>query len=185
MVTQSFLLSWNSILRDVRIRWKILIVLLISILMTVGLVARRSPLEIAVNYFLYDPLSYWYRMVEWTYGWASVVNHPLFGVGMNEWERPEGILPSIDSFYLAVAVQHGLPAALLLLLAFFSVFLAVALKKGLGNRLIQYRTGFLITMAAFFLVGWTVTFWDHAYVFFLFLLGSGLWLLDIKGEKAQ
>ena len=52
---------------------------------------------------------------------------------------------SIDNFWLFLAVRYGLPAPFLLLLAFLSIFLAVGFKKGLDDRLIEYRTGFLIT----------------------------------------
>ena len=37
-------------------------------------------------------------------------------------------------------------------------------------------------MTAFFMVGWTVHFWGATYVLFLFLLGSGVWILDAKSE---
>ena len=68
---------------------------------------------------------------------------------------------------------------------FFSIFLAVSFKKGLDDRLIAYRTAFLIAMTAFFLVAWTVHFWDAAYVLFLFLMGSGVWMLDVKTENGR
>ena len=38
-------------------------------------------------------------------------------------------------------------------------------------------------MTGFFLAGWTVAFWDHAYVFFLFLMGSGVWMLDVRPKE--
>ena len=183
LATQGFLLSWNWLLGSVKMRWKILIVLLVLIVLVVELVANRSFLDIFVSYFLFEPASYWYRKMIWTYGSASALNHPLFGVGMNEWERPKGMPASIDNYWLLLAVGRGLPAPFLLLLAFFSIFLAVGFKnfkKGVSDRLIEYRTGFLISMTGFFLVGWTVAFWDHAYVLFLFLMGSGVWMLDVK-----
>ena len=102
---------------------------------------------------------------------------------MNEWERPEWMPPSIDNFWLFYAVHYGLPAAFLLLLAFLSIFLAVGFRKGLDDKMTEYRTGFLITMTAFFLVGWTVHFWDAAYVLFLFLMGSGVWMLDVRPRR--
>jgi hypothetical protein len=46
----------------------------------------------------------------------------------------------------------------------------------------QYRLGYLITMCSFFLAGWTVHFWNGTYVLFLFLLGSGYWMLDVKAR---
>jgi hypothetical protein len=90
---------------------------------------------------------------------------------------------SIDNFWLFEAIRYGLPAALFMLVAFFSVFLAVAFRKGLDHRSDEYRTGFLIAMTFFFLIGWTVHFWDTAYVLFLFLMGSGVWMLDAQAKE--
>jgi hypothetical protein len=152
--------------------------LLVLIVLAIELVANRSALTIIVSYLLFDPGSYWFRRLIWTYGSASVVNHPLFGVGMNEWPRPEWMGASIDNYWLYLAVTHGLPAAGLMLLAFLSVVLPISSRKGLDARLVEYRTAFLITMTALFLVGWTVAFWDTILVLFVFLMGSGVWMLD-------
>ena len=151
--------------------------------LAIELVANRSLLDIVVTHFLFDPGSYWFRKVIWTYGTASALNHPLFGTGLGDWERPPWMSPSIDNFWLLQAVHNGLPAAFLILLAFGSIFLAVGLKKGLDDKLDNYRTGFLIAMTGFFQVGWTVAFWDAAYVLFVFLMGSGVWILDVETKK--
>jgi O-antigen ligase len=183
VVAQVFLLLWNGLLWGIRSRWKILIAVVVCLLLLIEMVANRSALNIAVSSLVFDGASYWYRTLIWTYGSETVLNHPLFGVGLNEWERP-GWMPaaSIDNFWLYQAIRAGLPAAFLMLLAFLWIYLAVSLKKGLEGRLVEYRTGFLISMTGFFLMGWTVHFWDTAYVLFLFLMGSGVWMLDV-GSK--
>ena len=115
------------------------------------------------------------------------MNHPLFGAGLNDWDHPAWMPPSVDNFWLYQAIRHGIPSPILLSLAFFSIFLAVAFKKDLDDRLVEYRTGYLITMSFFFLVGWTVHFWGPAYILFIFLMGSGVWILDVqpaRGAKA-
>jgi O-antigen ligase len=183
LVVQALLLCWNGLLSTVRFRWKLLIALAVSISVTIELVANRSLLDIFVSYVLFDSGSYWFRKLIWLYGTESVQSHPWFGTGMYEWERPSWMGPSIDNFWLFHAVRYGLPAAFLMSLAFFSIFLAVSLKKGLDSRQAAYRTGFLITMTAFFLVAWTTHFWDSAYVVFLFLMGSGVWMLDVKPNQ--
>ena len=48
-----------------RFRWKILIGLLVLIVLAIELVANRSALDIIISYFLFDPGSYWYRMLIW------------------------------------------------------------------------------------------------------------------------
>lgn len=183
LVTQGFLLFWNALLSAFRFRWILLIALVTFTSLAIELVANRSLLDIVVTHFLFDPGSYWFRKVIWTYGTASALNHPLFGTGLGDWERPPWMSPSIDNFWLLQAVHNGLPAAFLILLAFGSIFLAVGLKKGLDDKLDNYRTGFLIAMTGFFQVGWTVAFWDAAYVLFVFLMGSGVWILDVETKK--
>ena len=178
LLAQGFLLCWNGLLGTIRFRWKLLIALIAFVVLVIELVANRSALEIIVSFFLFDPGSYWSRRLIWTYGMESVAIHPLFGTGLGQWLRPDWLMSSIDCFWLFQAVTYGLPGAFLMLLAFCSIFLAVSKKKGLDARLGAYRTGFLITMTAFFVVAWTVHFWDAAYVIFLFLMGSGVWMLD-------
>jgi hypothetical protein len=180
---QGFLLSWNGLLRGIRSRWKILIVFLACLVLLIEMVANRSALNIIVSFFVFDTASYWYRTLIWTYGSETVLNHPLLGVGLNDWERPAWMpATTIDSFWLYLAIRAGLPAAFLMLLAFLWIYLAVSLKNGLEGRLVEYRTGFLISMTGFFLVGWTGHFWDAAYVQFLFLMGSGVWMLDVESK---
>jgi O-Antigen ligase len=183
IVAQGFLLSWHGLLRPIKNRWTILIGLLVLILLAIELGANRSALEIVTGYLVFDSGSYWFRRVIWDYGWASALAHPVFGVGLNQWERPEGMPSSIDNFWLAIAVGHGLPAAFLILVAFFLILLTISFRKGLDKKLIEYRTGFLTSMLALFLATWTVTLWDAAYVLFLFLLGSGVWMLDVDTKK--
>ena len=96
------------------------------------------------GYLALDDQSYWFRTLIWHYGSASALNHPLFGVGMNDWERPEWMPASIDNVWLFLAVHYGLPAAFLLLLALLLIFLRVGFKKGLDNKVTVYRTAFMI-----------------------------------------
>jgi hypothetical protein len=63
-------------------------------------------------------------------------------------------------------------------LAYLSTVFGVGAAKGLGRKAVVYRTAFLIMMTGFFMVGWTVHFWNATYVLFLFLLGSGAFLAD-------
>lgn len=183
VLVQGFLLTWNGLFAAVRSRWKILIAISGSLFVALELVANRSPLDIFVSFFLYESDSYWFRKLIWDYGVQAALNHPFIGVGKNEWERPVWMPSSIDNFWLIQAVLNGIPAALLLLATFSSIFLAIGFKKGLDDRAKAYRSGFLISMTSFFILGWTVAYWDAAYVLFLFLMGSGVWMLDVAGEN--
>ena len=182
---QILLLLWNGLLRWPKYRWKILIGLLVTLFILIEIVAKRSALNIITSMFIFDDASYWYRTLIWTYGSASVVDHPLFGVGLNDWPRPAWMPPSIDNFWLFQAIRSGLPAPILFMLCFFGIVLAVGFKRGLDDKVVECRTGFLITMTFFFLTGWTVAFWDSVYVLFLFLMGSGVWILDAQATDVD
>src|SRR5262245_34312523 len=182
---QGLLLSWNGVLNAVKNRWQLLIGLLASMWLLAEVAANRSLLNIFVSLFVFDSGSYWYRLAIWQYGSESVVRHPLFGIGLNDWERPAWMPnSSMDNFWLLWSVKYGLPAVCLLLLAMTLIFLAVSRKKGLDERTSAYRTAYLISMLAFFLAGWTAHYWDAAYVFFLFFMGAGVWMLDVKSSES-
>jgi O-antigen ligase len=183
LIIQGILLAWNALLQGVKARWKILICLVVVLSLATQLAANRSLPAIVSSLFAFDEASYWYRVLIWDYGSQAVLKYPLFGAGMNEWERPNWMIPTIDNFWLYLAVRYGLPASLLLFTALLSIILGLSVKKDLDDKLTAYRTAFLISMTAFFLVGWTVHFWDAAYVLFLFLMGSGLWMLDANGKR--
>ena len=183
IIVQGMLLSWNALLGKIKARWQILIGIVTAAYLTVQITANRSLLAIVSSYLTFDDQSYWYRRVIWDYGSASVLNNPLFGVGLNDWERPKWMLGSIDNFWLFLAVKYGLPAACLLLIALLSLLLSLAFKKGLDGKMSAYRTAFLITMTGFFIVSWTVAFWDAAYVLLVFLMGSGVWMLNVETKK--
>ena len=181
---QAFFLSWNGMFSANKSRWKVLAALLLSMYVVIELAANRSVLQIVGGHLL-DAGSYWYRTWIFDYGIRSVASHPLYGVGMGEWERPAWMGDSIDNFWLYEAVRHGVPAVLLLLLACVSIVSSLGFKKGLDAKVTEYRTAFLMTLMAFCLVGGTVHFWGAAYVLFLFLMGSGVWMLDVTEAGEQ
>lgn len=179
LTAQGLLLGWNWVLRNVRQRWKILTGFFALAFVAAELLTNRSLPVIFISYFAFDEESAFVRIAIWRYGSQSVMNHPLVGIGFNEWARPPWMTSSIDMFWIIDAIRHGIIAELAIMGAFFGVFLGVAFKQGLDERISAYRTGFLIALTGFFLVGWTVYFWNAAYVLFIFLIGSGVWMMDV------
>ena len=167
-------------------RWKLLICLLLCLYVLIEIVAKRSALTIIVSFFLFDPASYWYRRFIWDFGSATALNHPLFGVGLNDWERPFWMPnTTLDNFWLFEAIRSGIPAVSLLLLTLCSVMLAVGFKKDLDDRVAEYRAAYLIALIFFFLAGWTGHFWGNLFVLFIFLIGSGVWIMDAQKKKGS
>jgi hypothetical protein len=178
LVAQTSLICWNWLLaKNVR-RWQYLWVVSLAMYVFISLASNQSVFEFLLTYFSFEPASAYYRVLIWDYGSGSALNHPLFGVGYGRWDRPDWMPPSIDMFWLYHAVLFGIPAGVLMMGAFLTMFMSIAFRKGIDEQRVRYRTAYLIMMTGYFLVGWTVHFWNATYVLFLFLLGSGSWLLD-------
>lgn len=178
LMAQGLLLLWNDALWFVRQRWKILVSFSLLVVLSLELLSNRSLPAIFVTYFSFDEGSAYARLNIWNYGTISVLNHPLFGVGFGEWDRPSWMSPSIDMFWLIDAIRHGIPAEAFMVSAFFATVLPIAFKPLDGERLKVYRTAYLIALTGLFLSGWTVYFWNATYVLMIFLLGSGVWISD-------
>jgi len=178
LFAQSGLMGWNWLMGRYERRWMILWGLILASYLFISMASNQTVPEFYLTHFSFDQGSAYYRILIWHFGSESALNHPLFGVGFNRWDRPSWMPGSIDMFWLYHAVQFGIPAGLLIMLSFLSMVATVSFKRGLDTRLLQYRTAYLAVMTGYFVVGWTVHFWNATYVLFLFLLGSGSWLLD-------
>lgn len=181
-VVQILLLGWNWVMRKVQVRWKILAWMAGGMIALIEAVSNRSTPEILISYFAFDPWTAWNRIRIWNHGSANVAANPVFGIGLNDWDRPAWMLSSVDMFWLLPAMQNGLPAALLLFSTLLLIFLQATFRKGLDPRTSSYRTGYLISMMGLFLAGWTVHYWNATYVLAIFLIGSGAWFADAAPE---
>ncbi|MCR6502416.1 O-antigen ligase domain-containing protein [Shinella sp. CPCC 101442] len=183
LFAQIVLIAWDKILVRIKARWKLLWAGLGAGYVVVATMSNQSVFEFFITHFSFSPENAYYRVLIWNFGTGSVMNHPLFGTTMMGWDRPDWMPPSIDMFWLYQAIIYGIPAAALMLLTFLAIFVAVAIRKIDDVKLAAYRMGFLASLTGFFLVGWTVHFWNATYVIFIFSLGAGVWLLDVKGEE--
>lgn len=186
LVLQVAMISWNWLLRQYESRWKILWGLLLAGYVVVELGSNQTPIQFYIHYFTFDKETGWFRLYIWEFGSASVRNHPLFGIGFNDWVRPKWMVPdSVDNFWLLTAMRHGMPALSLMLGSYLWIVIKVASKKIRDERLQNYRIAYLICMITFFIGATTVHLWTAAYVWFLFLMGSGVWFFDTEtGDSA-
>lgn len=178
MILQIGLMIWDRATRRISGRWVILLATTALMLLALQLMAKRPLINILLSY-AFEPQSAFFRTLIWEYGTLSVANYPWFGVGMGTWDRPAWMPPSVDMFWLYNAITYGLPGGLLFFGAFAAALISVISVRRLDARHNDYRTAYLIAMASFFAAGWAVHFWNGTYVFFLLLLGSGMWLCDV------
>ncbi len=175
---QCLLIAWKRLADVIGVKF-LSIVTMTSYLIVQGVfwVAwNRSLVEFLLGKLTFDPMSYWSRRLIFECAWLSVANHPLFGTTTGRWDRPVWMPASIDNFWLAFAVMHGIPSALLLGLAVLASVVPIGLKSGLDEQQAECRTAYIITVLNWCVVGMTVYYWDAAYALFLLVLGSGLWI---------
>lgn len=183
---QCMLIAWKRLADKIGLQvvWSTTL-LLYSAAQIICWVTGRSLLTVTISRLTFDPMSYWFRNLIWEYGWSSVLNNPWLGTGLNEWARPSWMPSSIDNIWLYFAVKHGLPASFLLALSVICCLLLVGLKRGLDCKHKDYRCAYLATVISCCLVGLTVHFWDGAYVLMFCILGSGIWIADVKTVAAK
>lgn len=181
LVFQAMLIGYNWLLCRYRSRWTILWSIAILGILVVQLGSDQGAVKFFISHFTFDPATGWYRVAIWDFGSASVLNHPLLGIGLADWERPRWMVSdSVDNFWLLTAMRYGIPSVVLLLGSCIWMMIAVARAKS-EDRIVEIcRLAYLICMITFFFVGITIHFSHAIYAWFMFIWGSGAWLLDTK-----
>lgn len=184
LAVQIALIAWNKILLPLSARWKLLWALLAAMYLVIEIGSSHTPIQFYITHFTFDKQTGWYRLLIWEFGSASVLNHPLFGIGLGDWARPEWMGgDSVDNFWLLMAMRHGLPGFGLLAGSCLAIWIAIARRRGLDAETDRYRTAYLICMTSYVFAGSTVHLWGSSYVTFIFLIGAGVWLLDAKAQQ--
>lgn len=110
---------------------------------------------------------------------ANVAMNPVFGMGLGEWTRPGWMGSSVDNFWLLITMRHGLPAFIPLALATILILRKISWAR-LDHPFEQAcRAAVLTTLGGMLLASGTVHFWNAMYVWFIFLIGSGTYLIDL------
>jgi hypothetical protein len=178
IMAQLLMIGWDRAFERYRFRWWGLACLGVLGYVLVDIISNRSPLKVFISYLALNARTGYGRILILEWGWKAVLAHPLFGNVLGDWERPPWMTASVDMFWLQRAMAHGLPVGALHLLAFFLIVIPVARRELADPRLRDYRMGYLGVMVGLFIAGWAVHFWNEPYVLLMFLMGSGVWLLD-------
>jgi len=178
LVAQAMLIVWDKVTASVARRWGILATIIITAYFVVDFSSNRTPFDVFISYLTFNADTSYMRVHIWHYGTESVMNHPIFGLGMNDWERPSWMGGSIDNFWLVAAVRYGIPGFLFVAGGFLSVCLGLGRLKNLSFQVAQCRKGLIFTLCGLAFAICTVHVWDAPYVLIIFLLGSGMWMFD-------
>ena len=142
--------------------------------------SNRTPFHVFITYLTFNSESSYNRILIWDYGTAEVMRNPLFGIGYGEFDRPWWMHASVDNFWLLIAMRHGLPAFFLFVAAILLIMYKIGRQRIDDPEIAACRAGLLISLGGLIIAGTTVHFWTQLYTFFMFLVGSGVWMLDSK-----
>lgn len=182
LTLQIGLILWDICTKKIKNRWNIFAFLTIISYIFVDLLSNRSPVQVFISYLTFNVGNAYNRVLIWRYGTASVAEHPIFGIGFNEWDRAFWMSTSMDNFWLVIMVRHGLPAFALFAGAALLILIRLGRLQINDPNVACCRTGLLISIAGLSISACTCHFWNATYCLFIFLLGSGMWILEGKAS---
>lgn len=184
VVWQMLLISWDFILRNVKQRWKYLLILAGIAYLIIELGSNRSVFQIAATNLTLDVGNSWTRVLIFRHASDDIANNPIFGLGFRDWTRPHWMKPSVDNFWLVQTMAYGFPA----LFAYVATLLVLFIQVGraqLSGATALARTGYLIAVFGVSFAVITVHMWDAIFCLYMFLLGAGVWFIDARGGDAE
>lgn len=181
---QGALVGWESLTRRIHHRWFWLITGIGTMMLTIQCLSNRGVVGLVIAYGTFDPWNGDWRQFEWQYGSAEVWRHPVFGIGFNDWIRPDWLIhSSIDNFWLCTAMRYGIPGVALLIGALVAIIVRLAKASVASDVQSRFRLGYLTSIVAIAIAGGTVHLWGIAFTWFCFLLGSGGWMTETFGNS--
>ena len=180
MILQLGLIFWAWIFNSVQSRWIILSSLMAFFYVVVDVISNRTAIEVFLEYGTLSPATAYARKQIFEWGMENVWSNPIFGIGLNAWERPSWKSGSMDNFWLLSTMRYGIPGFLLLITPYFLIVWAV-IRRDFGDSGViwKFRRAWVFMQVGMILTLCTVDVWATALSFVFFLLGAGAWLVSI------
>jgi hypothetical protein len=177
VIVQLGLIGWELLTRPHPQRWKIFAVLVIIGYLVLDQITTRSPFHTLVRYASFNSQSSYNRILIFEHGMAVVKANPIFGIGFRDWPRPRWMNPSVDNFWLLIAMRHGVPALLMFAAAIALIVLRAGRQPLIDPVDRACRAGYLTALGGIIIAGGTVHYWRALLVFVIFIIGSGVWMI--------
>ena len=181
LLIQIWLLVWAFTLQKVPFKWSILVVLCIITYILIDLLSNRSPVHVLMTYATFSAHNGYWRLLIFEYGIQNVWANPIFGLGLNDWARPTFMYTSsVDNFWLLQAMRFGLPGFFFLVIGYIALLWTVGSRKLEENsQLWVLRRSWMFAFLGITFSLTTVHVWGAIYSFLFFLIGAGVWLIDV------
>ena len=186
LIMQMLFIAWAFIFQTNPKRWIILTALVALAYVVVSLLSNRTPFEVFISYLTFNSSTSYMRVLIFTFGMENVWINPLFGMGLGEWVRPSWMYASsVDNFWLVMAMRYGIPAFVLIALAYATTFATMMRARPASTAAGLYRDGHVFSLIGLATAMCTVHLWTASFVFMMFMLGAGLWVADAPQENCK
>lgn len=180
IMIQGVIAAYQRVMGKYPGRWSALSSIFVISYVVIDLFTTNTPFHFFVHNFTFSAQSSYNRILIFEYGTAEVKRHPIFGIGMGDWTRPSWMSDSMDNYWLLTTVRYGLPAFFMFVGLLLGLIWAVGQRKDLPEEWRRARHGWAFTLFGITVGAATVHLWNAVFVLFLFLIGTGVWLLDAK-----
>ena len=155
------------------LNWRLFLVFIGMLYIVVELTTKSGFYNLLIRYASLNTVSAYNRVLIWNFGTANVAEHPWFGIGYADWERPDWMhSDSFDHFWLITALRFGIPAFVFLFGATMIGLIMIALKsRELSHHDATMLRGIAISMGVFALGVNSVSLWMAPLAWFCMLIG--------------
>lgn len=158
--------------------WR-LIVWLVMAAMVAGHFLSKGGIFNIISRITINPATAYTRQLIYQYGWQSIIKHPWFGIGLEGYDRPSGLTPSVDAHFLAQGISTGVVPLVC------SLSVVIYIMFALGNRIAKMQDklaketlfGVNLCVFALFLGGITVTYFGEGKIWLMAVLGLSMSLV--------
>jgi len=168
--------------------WRLFLFAASILYVTVELTSNSGFFNLLVRYASLNTVSAYNRVLIWRYGTENVARNPWFGIGYDDWDRPQWMQWqnsfSVDHFWLLQAMRFGLPTSIMLILATVGAVMMLCIRStNCGPVDARFLRAVAISLAVFALGAVSVALWLNALVWFFMLLGIAVSLGALPQQR--
>jgi hypothetical protein len=143
-------------------RWQVLTIGSVTALALL-LTLHPRPFSFLVDHFTANPQDGYYRLLIWSLCGPLVLDNPLYGVGMeSDFAERFGVAQTVDSVWLASAMNFGIPGAMLIGAILLSSCARPVLPVTRDRANLGRALGIIIFLYIY--LGLTVDFWGCTWI---------------------
>jgi hypothetical protein len=183
------LVTYDRLLARYRSRWPLLIGIVV---LGIGAIysCTSSPISFVFDHLMFDPSSGWVRVYQWDLAGDFIQHSPWVGIAFRWPELLQTVpdlwysSPSIDSYWLNLALIYGIPCAALIGLSIIGLACYPASGRGVSltkaESKVAITLGIIMSLVAY--LGITVDFWGISWMFVPLLIGVRAHLAELGSQ---